>query len=203
MEHIKVQNDEPYKRLNIDIFCFICFQTMATSTPIPSLVMCYENGNLCSIVEIRTEKVPLTFLTQTWLRNGYKITYDNYVENEKEIQEFNKMFAIFRIIPRNSTENSFRDIQPESLKTDQSKNYSLNPSLNIGQTLSTNSDIQDVDLRVEVTVHSDTRIQENREDDIAEDVELCKGSTNKISENIIVWNTKLRPGHELIMNFNH
>ena len=83
------------------------------------------------------------------------------------------------------------------------ENYSLNTSSNIGQTLSTNRDSQDVDLRVEVTVHSDTRIQENREDHIAKDVELWNGSTNKISENIIVWNTKLRPGHELIMNFNH
>ena len=176
---------------------------MATSTPIPSLVMCYKNESLCSIVQIKTEENPLTFLTQTWLKSGHKIAYNKYVQNEKEIQELNGMFSTFRIIRRNLTTNDFSDIHSESLQTDKSKTCCWDSSLKTGQILSTNSDHKDVNIRIEVTVHRDTRIQESREGDIAERVKLCKRSMEKISETIIVWNTKLKPGQELIMDFNH
>jgi hypothetical protein len=176
---------------------------MATTTPIPSLIMCYKNRILCSIVQIRTEEQPLTFLTQSWLKNGYRITYNNYVQNEQEIKEFNEMFAIFRITERNSISNNSSDIQSERLQTDQCKIYSLNSSLKIGQILSTNSDSKDVNLRVEVTVRRDTRIQENRDDEIVQLGKLSKSSMDKTSETIIVWNTKLWPGHDLVMDFKY
>ena len=174
---------------------------MCIYVPLPFSMRCFANGNLCTIFNTSSIIECSYFESQLWVSNKDVSNLPSHMYSIIDTeQKFNELYAVIRV--GKISRPSYDEYISENNQTRQHGNSHLIPFSKIGQVLFTNVSRKEVSIRVEITTYDNDHSKNYS--DMAKSYrakEITPFSDVIISEQVIVWKSKLCIGQELLVEY--